>query len=83
MMKSLLTLAFIVFASFVFGQRSYLYCDTLIDTPAGTVQKELTIIIEKNKIIDGFYNCSNPILYNVLTGLLSQNNSKSASPAAS
>jgi hypothetical protein len=29
------------------------------------------------------YNISNPALYNVLTGLLSQNNSKSSSPAFS
>ncbi|MEP7142998.1 MAG: amidohydrolase family protein [Ferruginibacter sp.] len=51
-MRYLLTFTLIATASFVFAQKSYVYCGSLIDTRAGTVQKEMTIVVEKNKIID-------------------------------
>lgn len=51
-MKILITIVFFIFNAFVFAQKTYLYCGRLIDTRAGIVQSGMTIIIEKNKIID-------------------------------
>ncbi|MES2890402.1 MAG: amidohydrolase family protein [Bacteroidota bacterium] len=38
--------------STIFGQKTLLHCGRLINTRAGTVQTEMTVIIEKNKIIE-------------------------------
>ncbi len=50
-MRIVLTSVFFTFNVLVFAQKTYLYCGRLIDTRAGIVQSEMTIIIEKNKII--------------------------------
>ncbi len=51
-MKFPLTIVLTAITSIVFAQRSYLFCGRLINTRAGAIEKEMTIIIEKNKIID-------------------------------
>jgi imidazolonepropionase-like amidohydrolase len=51
-MKFLLPLAFLVINTFSFAQKTVLFCGSLIDTRSGIVQKEMTVIIEKNKIVE-------------------------------
>ena len=36
----------------LFAQKTFIHCGQLIDTKTGTALKEMTIIIEKNKIVD-------------------------------
>src|SRR5688572_9006411 len=49
-------LAFFILLSFfttiVFSQKTYIYCGQLIDVKKNEVQKEMTIVVEKNKITD-------------------------------
>ena len=51
-MRILFAIVFTAFTNFAFAQKPYIYCGRLIDTRAGKTQLEMTIIIEKNKIID-------------------------------
>ena len=50
MKKTLLTCIFIFIMSNSFAQKTYIYCGKLIDTKKGTVLKEMTIVIQENKI---------------------------------
>ena len=50
-MKKLLLLC-LLFSSATFAQRTIIYCGQLIDVKQLTIQKEMSIIIEKNKITD-------------------------------
>lgn len=50
-MKHLLALMLILLSgSPIYGQKTYIWCGTLIDGVSGEVQKNMTIIVEKNKI---------------------------------
>ncbi len=51
-MKLYFTIACALFTSFLFAQKTYIFCGRLIDTKSGTVLNEMTIIVEKNKIVD-------------------------------
>jgi len=51
-MRSLLSLVLCLSTSFLFAQKTYVWCGHLIDTKSGTVQNEMTVIIESNKITD-------------------------------
>ena len=51
-MKNLLTVVFALFSLVGFAQKTYLYCGKLIDVEKGKVLKEMTIVIEGDKIID-------------------------------
>ncbi len=50
MKKTLLTCIFIFIISNSFAQKTYIYCGKLIDSKKGTVLKEMTIVIQENKI---------------------------------
>lgn len=39
-------------ASFLFAQKTYIHCGQLIDVKKNELQKEMTIVVEKNKIVD-------------------------------
>lgn len=51
-MKLALFIFFSFFTTIVFSQKTYIYCGQLIDVKKNEVQKEMTIVVEKNKIID-------------------------------
>ena len=51
-MKNLLTVVFVLFSLVGFAQKTYLHCGKLIDVEKGKVLKEMTIVIEGDKIID-------------------------------
>jgi imidazolonepropionase-like amidohydrolase len=51
-MRSLLTLLFCLLATLAFSQRTIIYCGQLIDVKAGTALKEMSIIVEGNKVSD-------------------------------
>jgi imidazolonepropionase-like amidohydrolase len=51
-MRYLLATLFLCFASIVFAQKTVIYCGNLVDTKSATMLKEMTIIVEKNKIIE-------------------------------
>ena len=51
-MRFIFSLVLLFVSACSFSQKSYLYCGRLVDTRAGIVQKEMTVIVEKNKIID-------------------------------
>lgn len=51
-MKFLFSMILVAFISVAMAQKTYLYCGRMIDTRLGSVQKEMTIVIEKNKIVD-------------------------------
>lgn len=58
---SLLVFIFLVTTS-LFSQNTYLHCGRLIDAKTGKVEKEMTIIVSGNKIIDlqkGYLNTEN------------------------
>lgn len=52
MKKVLLTFALLALASILFAQTTYLHCGNLIDGKSNKVQKEMTVVITKNKITD-------------------------------
>ncbi|MDN4164274.1 amidohydrolase family protein [Cytophagales bacterium LB-30] len=53
MKHSLLTLALILsFAGILFGQKTYIHAGSLIDGQNKNIQKEMTLIVEGNQIID-------------------------------
>ncbi|MBI5856870.1 MAG: amidohydrolase family protein [Sphingobacteriales bacterium] len=50
-MKTILFLiAGIVFAAFAYGQKTYIWCGTLIDGISNDAKSNMTIVVEKNKI---------------------------------
>jgi imidazolonepropionase-like amidohydrolase len=51
-MRKLLTGLFLLMASYVFSQRTIIHCGQLIDVKNGQVLKEMTIVVEGNKITD-------------------------------
>lgn len=51
-MRLLLSFLFFLYAHIALAQRTILHCGQLIDVKAGTVLKEMSIIIEGNKISD-------------------------------
>ena len=51
MRKTLLILFTIIPVQFLFAQKTYIWCGTLIDGISNEAKKEMTIIVEKNKII--------------------------------
>ena len=51
-MKLAFTALLIFFTTIVSAQKTYIYCGQLIDVKKNEVQKEMTIIVEKNKITD-------------------------------
>jgi imidazolonepropionase-like amidohydrolase len=51
-MRSILTLLCCLCVTFVFAQRTILHCGQLIDVKAGSVLKEMSVIVEKNIITD-------------------------------
>ncbi len=52
MKKLLLILSFLFIKNTIFSQKTILHCGTLFDMTSNYSQKEMSIIIEKNKIID-------------------------------
>ncbi|MDI9364905.1 MAG: amidohydrolase family protein [Flavobacterium sp.] len=40
------------FSIVAFAQKTYIYCGQLVDTKNATMLKEMTIVVEKNKIVD-------------------------------
>ncbi|HYE54966.1 MAG TPA: amidohydrolase family protein [Chitinophagaceae bacterium] len=62
-MRPILTLLTCLLALTVFSQRTIIHCGQLIDVKAGTVLKDMSIIIEGNKISDvqkGYTNATGP-----------------------
>lgn len=51
-MKHFIALLFAVCASVAFGQRTLLHCGNLIDGKSGSVQREMTIVVEGNVIVE-------------------------------
>ena len=51
-MRYLLTSLLLCFASILFAQKTVIHCGQLVDTKSATMLKEMTIVVEKNKIID-------------------------------
>ncbi|MBC7650802.1 MAG: amidohydrolase family protein [Deinococcales bacterium] len=51
-MKLLLSVCFFFCLTFIHAQKTYIYCGQLIDTKAATMLKEMTIVVDKNKIVD-------------------------------
>ena len=51
-MRLLFTITFITLSCIAVAQKTFIYCGSLIDTKAGVVLKEMTIVVEKNKILD-------------------------------
>lgn len=51
-MRTILALLCCLCVNFVFAQRTILHCGQLIDVKAGTVLKEMSIIVEKNLVVD-------------------------------
>ncbi|HYF33302.1 MAG TPA: amidohydrolase family protein [Chitinophagaceae bacterium] len=51
-MRSLVTLLLCLCANLLLAQRTILHCGQLIDVKAGAVLKEMTIVVEGNKIAD-------------------------------
>ncbi|RYG03832.1 MAG: amidohydrolase family protein, partial [Chitinophagaceae bacterium] len=51
-MRKILTAIFCFSASILFAQKTVIHCGQLIDVKAGTVLKEMTIVIDGNKIVD-------------------------------
>lgn len=49
-MKMNFTIAFLLITCFSFAQRTLIHCGNLIDGKANTVQSEITIVVEGNKI---------------------------------
>jgi imidazolonepropionase-like amidohydrolase len=45
-------LLFIFYSALASAQKTILHCGQLIDVKAGTIQKEMSIIVEGNKIVD-------------------------------
>jgi imidazolonepropionase-like amidohydrolase len=52
MKKSLITLVVHLICFSVFSQKTILHCGTLLDMASNSPQKEMSVVIEKNKIID-------------------------------
>ena len=52
MKKNILLITCILFIQIVFSQKTYIHCGKLIDVKTVQILKDITIIIEKNKIID-------------------------------
>lgn len=52
MKKSIISLFLILGSLTISAQKTYLHCGNIIDTESGNILKEMTIIIEKNLIID-------------------------------
>ena len=50
-MKLLLTACMLFLSTFIIAQKTIIYCGQLVDTKAVTMLKEMTITIEKNKIV--------------------------------
>ena len=46
----------IISTQFLFAQKTYIWCGVLIDGISNEPKKEMTIVIEKNKIVAGFYS---------------------------
>ena len=51
-MKLFLAFAFLLSTIACFGQKTYIWCGTLIDGISDDPKKEMTIVVENNKIID-------------------------------
>src|SRR5688500_5121482 len=51
-MKALIVFLFLVFATTVSAQKTFIYCGQLIDVKKNEVQKEMTVVVERNKIVD-------------------------------
>ncbi|MET0298592.1 MAG: amidohydrolase family protein [Flavitalea sp.] len=51
-MRKILTALFCLTGTLLFAQKTVIHCGQLIDVKAGTVLKEMTIIIDGNKIVD-------------------------------
>ena len=51
MRKTFLLLLAIISAQFLFAQKTYIWCGTLIDGISNEAKKEMTIVVEKNKIV--------------------------------
>ena len=52
MNKSLFTISLLLISFSIFAQKTILHCGTLLDMTTNSPQKEMSVIIEKNKIID-------------------------------
>ncbi len=51
-MKLLLIACLLSLSSVIIAQKTYIYCGQLVDAKAATMLKEMTIVVEKNKIVD-------------------------------
>ena len=51
MRKIFFLLLLSTYISGVYGQKTYIWCGTLIDGISNEPRKEMTVIIEKNKIV--------------------------------
>ena len=51
-MKLLLIACLLSLSSVTIAQKTYIYCGQLVDAKAATMLKEMTIVVEKNKIVD-------------------------------
>lgn len=51
MKKTLLFLLVVIASQFLFAQKTYIWCGSLIDGISNEPKKEMTIVIEKNKIV--------------------------------
>lgn len=60
MKKNILLIIFILLTQMVFSQKTYIYCGKLIDVKNVQILKDITIIVEKNKIIDVVNGYVNP-----------------------
>lgn len=60
MRKIFLLICFSLFAIQLFAQKTYIWCGTLIDGVSNEAKKDMTIVVEKNKIISVENGFSNP-----------------------
>ena len=51
-MKTFLLASFLMLSGFLFDQKTFIHCGQLIDVKKNEVLKEMTILVEKNKIVD-------------------------------
>lgn len=51
-MKTFLLASFLMLSGFLFGQKTFIHCGQLIDVKKNEVLKEMTIVVEKNRIVD-------------------------------
>ncbi len=59
MKKILLSITCLLFITFIYAQKTYIWCGTLIDGISNEPKKNMTIVLEKNKIVAVEHGFSN------------------------